>query len=134
MEIEEAGGAGEDELEMEAPSVSTVAIAVNGSRNSKHALKWALDKFVPEGKVLFQILHVRPTIKMVPTPSETFLPLDSLNFQFLQFTGMGGKYAVFGGNEPCCEVTSLLDEFFFFNFLFLKEGNIKYYGLLFRKF
>ncbi|PWS20930.1 hypothetical protein DKP78_26245, partial [Enterococcus faecium] len=63
---------------MEAPSVSTVAIAVNGSRNSKHALKWALDKFVHEGKVLFQILHVRPTIKMVPTPMGNFIPITQV--------------------------------------------------------
>uniref|UniRef100_A0A0E0L7K5 RING-type E3 ubiquitin transferase n=1 Tax=Oryza punctata TaxID=4537 RepID=A0A0E0L7K5_ORYPU len=78
MEIEEAAGAGEDELEMEAPSVSTVAIAVNGSKNSRHALKWALDKFVPEGRVLFRILHVRPTIKMVPTPMGNFIPITQV--------------------------------------------------------
>jgi len=39
--------------EMEAPAVSTVAVAISGSRSSRHALKWALDKFVPEGRVLF---------------------------------------------------------------------------------
>ncbi|VAH98394.1 unnamed protein product [Triticum turgidum subsp. durum] len=42
-----------------AAGVSTVAIAVSGSRSSRHALKWALDKFVPDGRVLFRILHVR---------------------------------------------------------------------------
>ena len=69
MEIEEAAGGGEIG-EMEAPAVSTVAVAVSGGRSSKHALKWALDKFVPEGRVLFRILHVHPAITMVPTPSE----------------------------------------------------------------
>lgn len=68
MEIEEddAGGGGE------AAGVSTVAIAVSGSKSSRHALKWALDKFVPGGRVLFRILHVRPPITMVPTPSQLF--------------------------------------------------------------
>uniref|UniRef100_A0A0D9WLL9 RING-type E3 ubiquitin transferase n=1 Tax=Leersia perrieri TaxID=77586 RepID=A0A0D9WLL9_9ORYZ len=77
MEIEGAAGGGEV-LEMEAPSVSTVAIAVNGSKTSKHAVKWALDKFVPEGRVLFRILHVRPTIKMVPTPMGNFIPITQV--------------------------------------------------------
>jgi len=71
MEIEEAAGEME---EMEAPAVSTVAVAISGSRSSRHALKWALDKFVPEGRVLFRILHVRPAITMVPTPSEPSSP------------------------------------------------------------
>ncbi|KAG8093969.1 hypothetical protein GUJ93_ZPchr0012g20485 [Zizania palustris] len=78
MEIEEAAAAAEEELEMEAPSVSTVAIAVSGSKNSRHALKWALDKFVPEGRVLFRILYVRPTIKMVPTPMGNFIPITQV--------------------------------------------------------
>ncbi|XP_062227989.1 U-box domain-containing protein 35-like isoform X5 [Phragmites australis] len=67
MEIEEAAG---DMEELEAPVVSTVAVAVKGSRSrsSRHALKWALDKFMSEGRVLFRILHVRPAITMVPTP------------------------------------------------------------------
>ncbi|KAF8662116.1 hypothetical protein HU200_056308 [Digitaria exilis] len=71
MEIEEtaAGEMGE----MVAPAVSTVAVAISGSRSSRHALKWALDKFVPEGRVLFRILHVRPAITMVPTPRDTNL-------------------------------------------------------------
>ncbi|AQL02225.1 U-box domain-containing protein 35 [Zea mays] len=68
MKVEEAGGG--EIGEMEPPAVSTVAVAVSGGRSSRHALKWALDKFVPEGRVLFRILHVRPAITMVPTPSE----------------------------------------------------------------
>jgi hypothetical protein len=66
--IEETVGEGAEM--MDAPVCSTVAVAVSGSRSSRHALKWALEKFVPEGRVLFRILHVRPPITMVPTPSE----------------------------------------------------------------
>nr|ABL85042.1 serine threonine kinase [Brachypodium sylvaticum] len=74
MEIEEddAGIGGE------AAGVSTVAIAVSGSKSSRHALKWALDKFVPGGKVLFRILHVRPPITMVPTPMGNFIPISQV--------------------------------------------------------
>ncbi|XP_066372947.1 U-box domain-containing protein 35 isoform X2 [Miscanthus floridulus] len=77
MEIEEAAGGGEMG-EMEAPAVSTVAVAVSGGRSSRHALKWALDKFVPEGRVLFRILHVRPAITMVPTPMGNFIPISQV--------------------------------------------------------
>jgi hypothetical protein len=52
---------------MEAPVCRTVAMAFSGSR---YALKWALENFLPEGRVLFRILHVRPAITMVPTQSE----------------------------------------------------------------
>jgi hypothetical protein len=75
MEIEEDESC-ETVPEMEAPGVSTVAIAVSGSKNSRHALKWALDKFVLGGQVLFRILHVRPPITMVPTPS-LYFPFSS---------------------------------------------------------
>ncbi|KAL6606243.1 hypothetical protein ACP70R_041896 [Stipagrostis hirtigluma subsp. patula] len=75
MEIEEDGG---EAVEMEAPAVSTVAVAVSGSRSSRHALKWALDKLVPEGRALFRILHVRPAITMVPTPMGNFIPISQV--------------------------------------------------------
>ncbi|CAL5045640.1 unnamed protein product [Urochloa decumbens] len=75
MEIEEAAG---EMGEMEAPAVSTVAVAISGSRSSRHALKWALDKFVPEGRALFRILHVRPAITMVPTPMGNFIPISQV--------------------------------------------------------
>jgi hypothetical protein len=71
--VEETIGEG---AEVEAPVCSTVAVAVSGSRSSRHALKWALDKFVPEGRVLFRILHVRPPVTMVPTPSERASPFS----------------------------------------------------------
>uniref|UniRef100_A0A0A9DFD9 RING-type E3 ubiquitin transferase n=1 Tax=Arundo donax TaxID=35708 RepID=A0A0A9DFD9_ARUDO len=74
-EIEEAGG---EAAEMEAPVVSTVAVAVSGSGSSRHALKWALDKFVPEGRALFRILHVRPAITTVPTPMGNFIPISQV--------------------------------------------------------
>ncbi|TVU12707.1 hypothetical protein EJB05_46362 [Eragrostis curvula] len=74
-EIEETIGEGP---EMEAPVFSTVAVAVSGSRSSRHALKWALDKFVPEGRVLFRIVHVRPAITMVPTPMGNFIPISQV--------------------------------------------------------
>ncbi|WVZ82679.1 hypothetical protein U9M48_029917 [Paspalum notatum var. saurae] len=75
MEIEEAAG---EMGEMEAPAVSTVAVAVSGSRSSRHALKWALDKFVPEGRALFRILHVRQPVTMVPTPMGNFIPISQV--------------------------------------------------------
>ncbi|KAK9085826.1 hypothetical protein Sjap_026237 [Stephania japonica] len=47
----------------------TVAVVVNGSRKSNCALKWALERFSDEGKVMFKLLHVRARITTVPTPS-----------------------------------------------------------------
>ncbi|XP_055827030.1 U-box domain-containing protein 35-like isoform X2 [Solanum dulcamara] len=56
------------------PSVnsSTIAVAINGKKKSKCVVRWALDKFVPEGKVCFKLLHVRPPIIGVPTPMTAF--------------------------------------------------------------
>lgn len=54
-------------------SSSIVAIAVNGDSKSKYVVEWALEKFAVEDKVLFKLLHVRPIIKSVPTPSKFFL-------------------------------------------------------------
>lgn len=52
---------------------STIAVAINGKKKSKYVVKWALDKFVTEGKVCFKLLHVRPRITCVPTPSKLFI-------------------------------------------------------------
>lgn len=53
------------------PSSSlVVAVAINGKRKSKYAVKWALEKFVPEGKATFKLMHVRARINSVPTPCE----------------------------------------------------------------
>lgn len=59
----------------------TVGVAMSGSNNSKYILKWALDKFIPEGNVSFKLIHVRPTIKKVPTPSKIhFVSLITTKF------------------------------------------------------
>lgn len=59
-------------LEALAPLKSSVAIAVNGSRKSKYIVQWALEKFIPEGVLLFKLLYVRPKIIAVPTPSKSY--------------------------------------------------------------
>lgn len=59
-------------------SSSVVAIAINGNSNSKYVVQWALEKFVPEVKVLFKLLHVRPIIKAVPTPMGNFIPISQV--------------------------------------------------------
>uniref|UniRef100_A0A2P2LNX0 U-box domain-containing protein 35 isoform X3 n=1 Tax=Rhizophora mucronata TaxID=61149 RepID=A0A2P2LNX0_RHIMU len=55
------------------PPSLTVAVAVSGKRKSKQLVKWALEKFVPEGNAAFKLLHVRPRIISVPTPSKMLL-------------------------------------------------------------
>ncbi|KAK9130794.1 hypothetical protein Sjap_011281 [Stephania japonica] len=50
----------------------TFVVAVNGSRKSNCALKWALERISDEGKVMFKLLHVRSRITTVPTPNEYF--------------------------------------------------------------
>ncbi|PHT52468.1 U-box domain-containing protein 35 [Capsicum baccatum] len=57
---------------------STIAVAINGKKKSKHVVRWALDKFVPEGKVCFKLLHVRPRITGVPTPMGNFIPISQV--------------------------------------------------------
>ncbi|RXI09818.1 hypothetical protein DVH24_015412 [Malus domestica] len=52
------------------PPPSVVGIAISGDKNSKYIVRWALDKFVPEGNVFFKLIHVRPKITGVPTPSK----------------------------------------------------------------
>nr|CAD1820636.1 unnamed protein product [Ananas comosus var. bracteatus] len=76
MEIQEADG--ESSSESIAPIIVTVAIAVNGSKSSRCAVKWALEKFVPEGRILFRLLHVRPKITMVPTPMGNYIPISNV--------------------------------------------------------
>ncbi|XP_041994970.1 U-box domain-containing protein 35-like isoform X3 [Salvia splendens] len=48
--------------------LSVVAVAITGSRKTKHVITWALDKFVPEGVVYFKLLHVRTLVSIIPTP------------------------------------------------------------------
>ncbi|KAJ0729978.1 hypothetical protein HanOQP8_Chr07g0265921 [Helianthus annuus] len=52
------------------PSYLVVALAINGSKKNKYVVKWALDKFVPEGMLLFRLFFIRPKITRIPTPSE----------------------------------------------------------------
>lgn len=59
--------------ELPPPAYSVAAVAISGSRKSKYVVNWALDKFVPEGVVYFKLLHVRPVISRIPTPSKLFL-------------------------------------------------------------
>ncbi|XP_074293664.1 U-box domain-containing protein 35-like [Silene latifolia] len=55
-----------------------VAIGLSGSRKGKLILKWAVEKFVPEGKVRFRIIRVYPKITTVPTPIGTWLPVSQV--------------------------------------------------------
>ncbi|CAN6460250.1 unnamed protein product [Victoria cruziana] len=46
----------------------TIAVAASGKKNSKLALKWALENFISDGrKLTFKIMHVRPRITAVPS-------------------------------------------------------------------
>nr|XP_043633966.1 U-box domain-containing protein 35-like [Erigeron canadensis]XP_043633967.1 U-box domain-containing protein 35-like [Erigeron canadensis] len=53
------------------PSYLVVALAVSGSRKTKYVVKWALDKFAPEGILLFKLYFIRPKITRIPTPMGT---------------------------------------------------------------
>lgn len=61
------------ELALALPLPSTIAVAINGKKKSKYVVRWALEKFVPEGLHMFKMLHVRPKITSVPTPSKLSL-------------------------------------------------------------
>ncbi|KAF5731047.1 U-box domain-containing protein 35-like [Tripterygium wilfordii] len=54
----------------------TVAIAINGKRESKYVVKWALEKFVTEAKVVFKLIHIRPEITSVPTLMGNSIPIS----------------------------------------------------------
>ncbi|KAF8044352.1 hypothetical protein BT93_A2368 [Corymbia citriodora subsp. variegata] len=68
----------EGQLVPPSPARLVVAIAVDGRRKSKYVVRWALDKFVPQGEVLFKLLHVRPRITAVPTPMGNSIPLSQV--------------------------------------------------------
>jgi hypothetical protein len=51
----------------------TVGIAIDGKGSSKYLVQWALEKFMPQGKVAFKLLHICPKITAVPTPSKQLL-------------------------------------------------------------
>ncbi|KAK3026438.1 hypothetical protein RJ639_041450 [Escallonia herrerae] len=65
-------------LELSPSTSYVVAIALNGDRKSKNVVKWALEKFVPEGVSVFKLLHVRPTITRVPTEMGNSMPLTQV--------------------------------------------------------
>ncbi|EXC20961.1 U-box domain-containing protein 35 [Morus notabilis] len=60
------------------PCYVNVGIAINGRNKSKDIVRWALDKFVPEGNVIFKLIHVRPRIVAVPTAMGNFVPLSQV--------------------------------------------------------
>ncbi|KAL9237341.1 hypothetical protein vseg_011902 [Gypsophila vaccaria] len=64
MEIEES-----DKTEL------VVSVGISASKKSKYILRWAMEKFLPEGNVRFRILHVYPKVTIVPTPIGTWLPV-----------------------------------------------------------
>ncbi|KAH7854090.1 hypothetical protein Vadar_010006 [Vaccinium darrowii] len=59
-------------LRLPPPASLTVSIAIKGNSKSKYIVNWALEKFIPEGIVMFNLIHVRPTITRIPTPVGTF--------------------------------------------------------------
>ncbi|XP_074582442.1 U-box domain-containing protein 35-like [Curcuma longa] len=57
----------------------TVAVAISRTRNNNYVLlQWALKNFMSEDGIMFKLLHVVPTIKMVPTPMGNRLPIDQV--------------------------------------------------------
>ncbi|XP_021686952.2 U-box domain-containing protein 35 isoform X2 [Hevea brasiliensis] len=60
------------------PLSLTVGMAINGKTKSKHVVKWALEKFIQEEKVLFKLLHVCPKITSVPTPMGNSIPISQV--------------------------------------------------------
>ncbi|XP_047153096.1 U-box domain-containing protein 52-like [Vigna umbellata] len=59
-------------------SSSVVALAIKGNKKSKYVVQWALNKFVPEGMIIFKLIHVYATIKGVPTPLGNVIPLSQV--------------------------------------------------------
>lgn len=74
MEVRAVDG----ELASPASPISTVAVAVNGKKNCKSAVKWALEKFAPGGRSLFKLLHIRARVTMVPTEMGNYIPISNV--------------------------------------------------------
>jgi hypothetical protein len=70
-----------------ASSSSVVAVCVN--KNSKHAVKWALDHLVVEGDQLMLIHVSHPTVA-IPTPSKIMLTPCVLFFHEFQLAFVFG--------------------------------------------
>ncbi|OVA04666.1 Protein kinase domain [Macleaya cordata] len=67
-----------EEFAVQPPTSLTVVVAVNISRRSRYAIKWALEKFVAEGRKVFKMLHVRPCITSIPTPMGNYVPISQV--------------------------------------------------------
>ncbi|OWM79435.1 hypothetical protein CDL15_Pgr022847 [Punica granatum] len=67
-----------DQLMLPSPPPLTVGIAIDGRSKSKYVVRWALDKFIPEGSVRFKLLHVHPRITTVPTPMGNKIPISQV--------------------------------------------------------
>lgn len=76
---------------MQSPISSVVAIAITGNKNSRYVVKWALEKFIPEGETRFMLLHVRPEITAVPTPSKFLNLMLKLVLLHVWFVGVNLK-------------------------------------------
>ncbi|KAK2385814.1 U-box domain-containing protein kinase family protein [Trifolium repens] len=47
-------------------SSSVVALAIKGNKKSKYVVQWALNKFVPEGMIVFKLIHVHAVGNYLP--------------------------------------------------------------------
>ncbi|KAF4364939.1 hypothetical protein F8388_020653 [Cannabis sativa] len=69
----------DERFSMATPSCSSeIGIAINGNKNSKYMVQWALNKFVPEGNINIKLIHVHPRILTVPTAMGNFLPISDV--------------------------------------------------------
>lgn len=68
----------EDPLPLQSPLSAVVAVAINGKRESKYVVRWALENFIPEGKVVFKLIHVRAVLSSVPTPMGIMIPITEV--------------------------------------------------------
>ncbi|KAJ6343011.1 hypothetical protein OIU78_010852 [Salix suchowensis] len=68
----------EHALGLPPPAPLTVGIAIDGKRSNKYLVLWALETFMPQGKVAIKLLHVYPKITAVPTPMGNFIPISQV--------------------------------------------------------
>ncbi|KAF3789273.1 U-box domain-containing protein 52 [Nymphaea thermarum] len=65
---------------------TTIAVAASGKKDSKLALRWALENFISDGRrIVFKILHVRPRITAVPSlRSRAYHPISHNMRKFIE--------------------------------------------------
>lgn len=68
----------EDKLALPPPPSLSVVVAINGERKSEYIVRWALDNFIPEGIIIFKLLHICPRVSAVPTPMGNFIPISQV--------------------------------------------------------